>query len=101
MGKYLDVDKFCQKMKTAVGGCGDMDCRDCAIHRSEKTNALTEWISTKDRLPDDYKKVLFITNDGKYYIGFVSYEGWHGGLISMISNVTHWMPLPEPPKEDA
>lgn len=36
MKKYLDVDKFCSRMKTAADGCTDSDCRDCAVHKAEK-----------------------------------------------------------------
>lgn len=61
---------------------------------------MTEWISVKDRLPRPYERVIAAFKDGSVDItqrnseretSFV-YEGVH-------SKVTHWMPLPEPPKE--
>ncbi len=64
---------------------------------------MSEWISVKDRLP---------RSDGQYIVcnsGFViparytTYElgkrAWFG-RFSELHKVTHWMPLPEPPKED-
>lgn len=42
-------------------------------------NMQNEWISVKDRLPDDTMKCLVYAPNG---------------------NITHWMLLPEPPKEN-
>lgn len=63
-----------------------------------------EWISVKDRLPTESGAYLvsykfesehryFGVHD--YYVGErFQHEGFRG------LKVTHWMPLPEPPKED-
>ena len=79
------------------------------------SNGVTvqEWISVKDRLPDnkEYDWVLaqVVENNGFMHIPtvmeyrqskndwFEETYGWlseHNGLFT----VTHWMPLPEPPK---
>ena len=74
---------------------------------------VQEWISVKDRLPDnkEYDWVLaqVVENNGFMHIPtvmeyrqskndwFEETYGWlseHNGLFT----VTHWMPLPEPPK---
>jgi len=71
---------------------------------------MTEWISMKDRLPEEDKQVLTyaiqsknIHDDGFPYQTGVYIRGrWltdHFCESSFIENVTHWMPLPEPPKE--
>lgn len=60
------------------------------------------WISVKDRLPDEEDAYLCCIDSlafpGTQYIRILKFYGdgtWgHGG------NVTHWMPLPEPPKAD-
>ena len=51
-----------------------------------------EWISTKDRLPELEKEVLVYDSFGNMYIGLIT-DGWKGLYV------THWMPLPEPPKD--
>ena len=75
----------------------------------------SEWISVKDRLPDceqgaESEAVLFITKQGFMYTGYYGCGGiFHDRYFREfknategydISNVTHWMPLPEPPKEE-
>lgn len=74
---------------------------------------MSEWISVEDRLPERYREVLIWPqpeNNGRKLIGEYGlikgqdspvwyYEiytaGW--GYEHEITNVTHWMPLPEPP----
>lgn len=78
------------------------------------------WISVKDRLPEHGKNVLLIAygwKDTRVYIGRLEHmspeTSWLTGITSKESEwciegwsylkepvVTHWMPLPEPPKED-
>ena len=64
-----------------------------------------EWISVEERLPEDGENVLAIDSEGKTEVCF--YETEHKGVFQMcgglckIFNITHWMPLPEPPKEEA
>lgn len=64
----------------------------------EHTPTISGWISVKDKLPDTYKNV--ITYDK--YSGVK--ENWLLRSNPCVSwshgfHVTHWMPLPEPPKE--
>lgn len=71
-------------------------------------DAHPHWISVEDELPPKEKNVLIWSSGSKevmmgYYIGrnwqrktnvFYSYVddgSWH--------NITHWMPLPQPPKK--
>ena len=61
-----------------------------------------QWISVKDGLPDSGKYVLLYCSDGLYGEGhYRAYENkWYLSKITYksIPDVTHWMPLPEPPK---
>ena len=54
-----------------------------------------EWISVKDKLPRDEKyNGTILATDGVTVITAPSSSVAPGGTI------THWIPLPEPPKED-
>ncbi len=57
---------------------------------------MAEWISVKDRLPEEGSYVLVFVNLGYgYTIGTSLYLN---KSFKMDENITHWMPLPEPPK---
>jgi len=68
---------------------------------------MSEWISVKDRLPEDNLEVLFFSQE---YDGcFVGYKAVEGSYVDPegnglnVSNIqkyyTYWMPLPAAPKE--
>ena len=68
---------------------------------------MSEWISVKDRLPDEKNPVLMWSRRSRTVptCAACQYELWdwhpeyspHDYGLEMI---THWMPLPEPPKEE-
>ena len=64
-----------------------------------------EWISVKDRLPEEkvncivYYQHAYCDNDGYWAIGICFYDG-EKFQMGLSYKVTHWMPLPEPPKEE-
>ena len=99
----------------------------CEVHRHKKNSTdhlqfagwlreLKErrnagWISCKERMPEDNTTVLYVWRSEN---GNVSvFHGWHGsirglggawhqsgvGMQRPEDEVTHWMSLPEPPKD--
>ena len=81
-----------------------------------------EWISVKDRLPADYEKTIVLNEDAnglkeidmayfhakksnKHIECFAGFDligrfaFAHTYKMGRFTNVTHWMPLPEPPRE--
>ena len=83
-------------------------CVDCLekLHK-QAADAIEElskprWIPVTERLPEEYVDVLcYCSRNGQYGCGEWSKEDngtiYWTGLYGMIP--THWMPLPEPPKE--
>ena len=82
------------------------------VRENKRSQSRSGWISVKDRLPESEVFVIVIVS-GKYRnitfdkaIELAEYspdEGWILELFPECTNhmnVTHWMPLPEPPKED-
>ena len=63
-----------------------------------------EWVSVKDKLPEDGKRVIMFATDivtiGTHNAKVPQWSGdgayYHGGWYDMV---THWMPLPPAPKE--
>ena len=61
---------------------------------------MNEWINVKDRLPTKED-----TNKSEMIIAIYVEEGfpkpWYWNIVAKYPSVfSHWMPLPEPPKED-
>lgn len=92
----------------AMGREPKLRCTDyammCAADMLEQ-DAKTGWISVKDRLPKDDATYLVYGRNG-YGIVFAIYYGdgeWLtcDDLTNITRFVAHWMPLPEPPKEEA
>jgi len=57
-----------------------------------------EWISVKDRLPNKVY-VLCCNSNSLPFIACFGVWGNYWACSGERTNVTHWMPLPEPPKE--
>lgn len=69
-----------------------------------------KWIPVSERLPEPYitvitcRDVLGSTHKAKFVCnehGTIDYDGdfiWSGDYKTWKTKVTHWMPLPEPPK---
>ena len=64
------------------------------------TNGVTvqEWISVKDRLPEQGEEAICIAADGDMMIG--KYTEWGWMFPCYFEDLTHWMPIPLPPKGD-
>ena len=66
-----------------------------------------QWISVEDRLPEEqYVNIVFYEEKSKdIYIGYYNTgdythnKFWHSSGRLFVNTVTHWIPLPEPPKE--
>lgn len=66
-------------------------------------DAVPKWISMEERKPKNGQRVLTIDSIGKQevcYYNEVKNAFGECAWLSYIYNITHWMPLPEPPKED-
>lgn len=67
-------------------------------------NPKSPWISVNEKLPPEEKdglsiKVLVISSKNKITFSRYDYdvEGWISSVLDIV--FTHWMPLPEPPKQ--
>ena len=66
---------------------------------------VQEWISVEDELPEVGGYVVCIAKRSPFsrfmpMVARIEKNGWVNPITEQyISEVTHWMPLPEPPKE--
>ena len=71
-----------------------------------KMEKATHWIPVTERLPEEYVNVLChlmsLGRQSEYYsIDHLMEDGqWWKAANSWKHEVTHWMPLPAPPKEE-
>ncbi|MBR5202681.1 MAG: DUF551 domain-containing protein [Clostridia bacterium] len=89
---YADEDGVCEKC-----------CVDNAAFEPKRPNErITEWISVKDRLPEEGIDVLVYDDDtDMFFIAWYdeTLDKWLNADNGRLFGVTHWMPLPNPPKE--
>lgn len=72
----------------------------------EAANAQPKWENVTERQPEDFKKVLVFWVDGSELM--MDTAVWResekrfaiGHWVGVGDKITHWMPLPEPPKEE-
>ena len=79
-----------------------------AGYRDGKADAAPKWIPVTERMPDEYQIVLAACKSGKIFVGEYVDLGWRtlwrirtarDSTKEITQIVTHWMPLPEAPKE--
>lgn len=100
------VKIVCEAMEDeCIGHCNHPPC----FHVERVVNALLEngvtvqeWVPVKDRLPEDNGKLqafLVCRNQPSATSGKVLIQDeFFTNAFSGRDNVTHWMPLPKPPK---
>ncbi len=60
----------------------------------------TDWISVTERLPEEKQRVIVRCATVGTTVGWMLWDEWMTDMGRGYSAVTHWMPLPEPPKEE-
>lgn len=109
--KTKAVEKFCQAIidkKIDENNAADILERIIKSGDVTDTNVGNKWISVTDRLPEVGKEVLVCdTRDGfwgTFYLEKRAFNKfcWNDGDGWRLPSdeVTHWMPPPEPPKEE-
>lgn len=71
---------------------------DYLNQRISSIKPISDWISVKDRLPEPNTWVLVYSKQGVYVnlrLDYIHKGRWVNSFL-----VTHWMPIPELPKEE-
>ena len=82
----------------------DYSFEDVADHLIDHGVTVQEWISVKDRLSEAGGYVVCIAKRNPFsrfmpMVARIEKKGWANLITEQyISEVTHWMPIPQPPK---
>ena len=95
--------------KASIHSCANMDI-SCSmviemvdkIRDMEAQLSKSQWVSVEDRLPENENEHL-VSDDEKeiwlaVYTDTYDIMNWYDMSAAPVRNVTHWMPLPEPPQ---
>lgn len=98
-GPSPNIHEYEDALAAAIAALQEQDVTDI--------NVGNKWISVEERLPDDtlYGKNILICIKNRWGEQRVDTVHWWGLEQRLQSawfwvDVTHWMPLPEPPKEE-
>lgn len=74
-------------------------------HKLKDGADMPNWISVKDKLPEEFAPVIVCRRSPKLGIvveqGYKDVRDWWRVPGCRTRSVTHWMPFPDPPKEVA
>ena len=114
MTRYIDVDELVSNLKKLENEYSYADgsekyafvygvltgVRQAITYAKAAPIVNNEWISVEDRLPEEDVRVLVYLDSDRSYTKIDTDRLMTGGLwVRWFKDVTHWMPLPEPPTE--
>ena len=88
----MDVREKLVELIESARYWGSNTSEEIASHLIDNGVTVQGWISVKDRLPDVGKFVLIYSENNGVFMDY------HDGATFGYYDVTHWMPLPQPPK---
>ena len=106
----MDVREKLVELLDIIIQPGQKTLGDIADHLITNGVTVQEWISVKDKLPDQSGEVLVIVSGNPQKnitlncaYELAEYDPYDGWIMEMWPEwedavVTHWMPLPQPPK---
>ena len=65
-----------------------------------EARARLAWIPVDERLPEEFTLVLTFSKDNDKPVTAILAAGFWWSNVDWTLNVTHWMPLPEPPEDN-
>ena len=99
----MDVREKLVELLDIIIQPGQKTLGNIADHLVNNGVTVQEWISVKEHLPQEkvdcivHYKHAYCDNDDYWAIGMCFYDG-EKFRIDLGYKVTHWMPIPHPPK---
>lgn len=103
----MEIEKLKDMLRNAAGGpVGIQMCHEAADTleqfqaENEKLKAeVPRWIPVEERLPEEKQRVIVRCERVGTSVGWILWGNWMTDIGPGAGKVTHWMPLPEAPKE--
>lgn len=97
--------KNCDECPYLMNGCGSSkNYRDALAYIQQLEAQVPRWIPVEERLPEELHQVLVLMRSSSGWIMKAIDSRSKGKWLIYPDNnyrtVTHWMPLPEAPKEE-
>ena len=102
-GRFSKTSYSIDEMERFVDDYQQSECAKCDELERVKVehDAVPQWISVKDRLPEESEDVLVFCRNDNITWNTIAHRvrtlWWRSGVP--IESVTHWMPLPEAPRK--
>ncbi|MBQ7792902.1 MAG: DUF551 domain-containing protein [Clostridia bacterium] len=103
----MDIKENLVELLDVIIQPGQKTLGDIAEYLIAHGVTVQDWISVKDRLPEEkvncivHYKHAYCKNDDYWAIGIASYVDEIQEFVGIDTRyyvITHWMPLPQPPK---
>ena len=101
----MDVrEKLVEMLQVDLSGSDGYDPELIADYMLDHGVTVQEWISVDDRVPEAGGYVVCIAKRNPFsrfmpMVARIEKNGWVNPMTEQyISEVTHWMPIPQPPK---
>lgn len=101
----MDVrEKLVEMLQVDLSGSDGYEPELIADYMLDHGVTVQEWISVDDRLPEAGGYVVCIAKRNPFsrfmpMVARIEKNGWVNPMTEQyISEVTHWMPMPQPPK---
>lgn len=97
--KEIELWRLVNKaFQNSIEKFGDIFAKDVTRDLLDNGVTVQKWISVKERLPQPKENPVLVPYAGCVWMAWKHDNYWElaGGLNTTC--VTHWMPLPQPPK---
>ena len=93
----MDVrQKLVELLQVDLSGSDGYEPELIADYLLDNGVTVQEWVSAKNRLPNEPMRCLVYTKRGEYWGYEITY--YNQGFYTQYAETIYWMPIPQPPK---
>ena len=81
--------------------CVDALLKDALAYIQQLEAAQPKWVSVEEKLPEFGRYLVITKKDNDVgTVNTATYNDMGWWVLANFGEITHWMPIPEPPKDD-